>query len=811
MTKTTVAVLAVALLGAGCDLPTSADEARERLGKDQEERIVPIQLPLPSLSVTLADELGDLSDIVDTTDLSFSVDPDTFAFAMDSLLTIDPVDPDPVSQGYVIDVADFTQDINVTLPAVPITLPSFGQAIPLPLTGFGTADSATIELDLSGTFTDATFASGSALQVALATDATSTVTDVTASIQDAGGTELAASPDTISLGTSSSGTVSIDLSGVTLPATFDVKLSWSNAESTAPDGDELTIDISFVNAEVTAASGVDATKIDPVTFTEAVTLDQTGADFSQATLAAGTVAVDSFSSGTLEFTPDFDGDLSGLQVGGTNPDSLVVGGTVGPPAGAATVDVENTASLTIAFTGLEVESVTLTSVSMEVDQTVTIAGTDSTLNDLREVVIDRGTLEIDIANRLGVDGTVTLTLNGAVDSTGAVITSDIAVQPSPDGSPVVTSAVIDLADVVLTPDSLEPRITGTIGGTDVTVTPAAAADAVTVDPYLAIQPRSVILSGLPADLSIALDERVSIAATEIDLDEMSDLVSGIDFNDVSFTVTLDNGTGLDLKVDGFRMTLLDSLGAPVLSGTDTVRVDLSNDTSGAVLIPAAQVTTVAGDAHRFVNALLDEIAAGRDVEMAAGGVAGPAADSGSMELGDSLTVIFEIALGPDITIDPSGISFDQVVADAIDLDSIAGEFLSDLSEDLVSASVEFEAINGMPLGMAVRMALAPTPADTTGFDPFTASPRISLPTFSFGAGIVDSTGRVTASRTDTASASVNPSELSILAEGLLGMGLEATLTGPEGNRAVLQPADSLVLRPLLKLEIRVGGSAGGNQ
>lgn len=810
MRKTTVALLAVALVATGCDLPTSADEARERLGKDQEERIVPIQLPLPSLSVTLADQLGDLSDIVDTTDLSFRVDPDTFAFAMDSLLTIDPVDPDPVSQGYVIDVADFTQDITVTLPAVPLNLSGLSEQLPLgPSPSGGTTPP--ISVDLTGSFADATFGGGSTLRLGLTTDEAATIDDVSATVQDNLGNELATSAASVTLATSSTDTLLVDLGGVTLPGDFEVVLSFS-ASTGDLSSDGLTVSLAFANTEVTAASGVDATKIETVTFTEAVTLDQTGADFSEATLAAGTVAVDTFVSGTLAFESSFDGDLTGLQVGGTNPDSLVVGGSVGPPSGATTVDVENTASLTIAFTGLEVESVTLTSVSMDVDQTVTIAGTDSTLNDLQEVTIESGTLQIDIANRLNVGGTLTLTLNGAVDSNGNVITSDIVVDPSPDGSPVVTSAVIDLADAVLTPDNLEPRITGTIGGTDVTVTPAAAADAVTVDPYLAIQPREVVLSGLPDDLSIVLDERISLAASEIDLEEMSDLLNGIDFNDVSFTVTLDNGTGLDLQVDGFRMTLLDSLGAPVIDGTDTVQVELSNDPSGAVMIPAAQVTTVEGAADQFVNALLDEIAAGRDVEVAAGGTAGPAADSGSVALGDSLTVIFEIALGPDITIDPDGISFDQVVADAIDLDSIAGEFLADLSEDLVSAEVEFEAINGMPLGMAVTMALAATPADTTGFDPFEVTPNILLPTFSFRAGIVDpATGKVTDPRTDTATASVNPSELSILAEGMMGMGLEATLTGPDGDRAVLQPTDSLVLRPLLKLEIRVGGSAGGNQ
>lgn len=808
MRRTAIALLAVALVATGCDLPTSAEEARARLGKDQEERIVPLQLPMPSLSITLAEQLGELTDLVDTTDLSFSVDPDTFSFALDSLLTLDPVDPDPVSQGYVIDVADFTRDINVALPAVPITLDGINTSTGLlPSPSGGTTPP--LPVDLSGTFATATFAAGSTLRIGLTTDAFATIDNVTASIQDTLGNEVAASAGSVTLATSSTDTLLVDLGGGTLPGSFQLVLSFT-ASTGDGSSDGLTIALAFANTEVTGASGVEASRITPVSFTEAVTLDQTGSDFSQATMAAGTVAVDSFASGTLELTPSFNGDLAGLQIGPGTTDSLMVGGTVGPPAGASTVDITNTADLTVSFTGLEVESVTLNSVAMDVDQTVTIAGTDSTLNDLQQVTIATGTLRIDVANRLGVGGTVELTLNGVKDGFGNTLTSNITLQPSPDGSPVVTTANIDLSGAVLTPDSLEPRIVGTISGTDVTVTPAAAADAVTVDPYLEIQPREVILSGVP-DLSVDLDERISISTADIDLSEMSDLLDGIDFNDVSFTVTLDNGTGLDMRVDSLRMTLLDNAGNPVVEGTDTARVALSNDTSGAVLIPASTVTTVEGSANRFVNLLLDQIAAGNDVEVAAGGRAGPASDTGSVALGDTLTVIFQIALAPSLTIDSMGITFDKVVAEALDLDSIPAEFLSDLSEDLVSAELEFAVVNGMPLGMSVSLALAPTPADTLNFDPFAVSPNISLPEFSFGAATVDSTGRVTGPLEGTVTASVEPSEFSVLAERLLGMGLRAAVTGPDGGRAVLQPTDSLVLRPLLKLEIRVGGSAGGNQ
>ncbi len=797
------AVMAATLAFSACDLPTNADEARAHLGRNQVERIIPIQLPLPEISVKLADRLGELSGIVDTTDLSFRVDPDTFSVSLDSLLSLDPIDPDPVVQGYDLGVADFTRQIDVSLPAVPINLPGTAPT-ELLLAPTGAFEFPPVTVDLSGAFATATFAAGSAFEVVLSTDASATVTDIMATLED-GGVELASSP-AMSIGPSSTGTLSIDLGGLVLPSTFDLVISLAAGTGDAT-GDELTMSTQFTDARVTAATGVDATLVSAVSVDEAVTLDQAGEDFSQATLASGTVAVTDFTSGSLEFTPTFDGDLSGLQIGGGGADQLTVSGSVSPPAGATTVDIASEASIDIAFTGLNVASVTLNSLAMDLSQAVEVdAG--ATLDNLAEVTIHTGQLRVDVVNRLGVSGDVTLALDGITDAAGTVISETFTLQASPDGSPVTTVVLIDLADAVLDPNALAPTVTGTISGTDVTVTAEAAAEAVTVDPYLEIQPREVVLAGAP-DMSLDLDERVQVATADIDLGELGDLIDKIHFNDVTFTVTVDNGTGLDVQVADFRMTLLDAFGAPVTTTSgDTAEVRLTD--AEALVAPANTPTVIEASAATFVNALLDRIAAGEDVEVAATGTAGPAGETGTIALGDEITVIFEIGLGPDISIDPTGISFDQVVHEAIELDSIAAEFMANLSEDLVSAGVEFEVVNGMPFGLSIAMVMAPTPMDTTGFDPFAATRKIELPTFSIDPAEVDAEGLVTAPTVSTPEATVNPASLEVLGDGTLSMGLRADITGPAAGRAQLTPTDSLVLRPLLKIEIRVGGN-GGNQ
>lgn len=796
------AVMAATLATSACDLPTSADEARAHLGRNQEERIIPIQLPLPEISVTLADQLGALSGIVDTTDLSFRVDPDTFAVSLDSLLTLDPIDPDPVIQGYDLAIDDFIRQIDVTVPPVPVDLPGLESPVQLPLAPTGPFEFEPIPVTLSG-FATATFAAGSEFQVILTTDATASVTNVVATIEDGGVAVASSAP--VSIDPGATATLAIPLGGLEISSSIDIVLS---LEAGSGDGtaDELTMTTRFANASVTAATGVDAGLVTPVMVNEVVTLDQVGPDFSQATMASGTVAVTDFSSGSLVFDPTFDGDLTGLQIGGTGADELTVLGEVGAPTGATTVDIASSAAIEVTFTDLNVASVTLNSLSMDLAQDVPVdAG--ATLDNLAQVTIHTGELRVDVVNRLGVTGTVTLTLNGVTDVTGAVISQTFTLQASPDGSPVTTVVLLDLADAVLDPAALAPAVTGTIGGTDVTVTAEAAAEAVAVDPYLEIQAREVVLSGAP-DMSLELDERVPVATGDIDLGELGDLIDKIHFNDVAFTVTVDNATGIDVAVAGFRMTLLDALGEPVTDAAgDTARVELTGG-GAALTVPGQTSTVIDAAAEAFVNALLRKVAAGEDVDVAASGVVGPAGETGTLALGDEIAVVYEIRLGPDISIDPTGISFDQVVNEAIDLDSIQAEFMADLSEDLVSAGVEFEVVNGMPFGLSVAMVMAPTPFDTTGFDPFAAARKIELPAFSIAPAAVDAEGRVTGPTVSTPEATVDAASLDVLREGTLSMGLRADITGPPGDRAQLSPTDSLVLRPLLKIEIRVGGNGG---
>lgn len=802
MSRRLAAVFAATLAFSACDLPTNADEARAHLARNQEERIIPVQLPLPEISVTLADQLGALSGIVDTTDLSFSVDPDTFAFSLDSLLALDPVDPAPVTQGYDLVIDDFTRSISLSLPAVPISLPGT-DPVNLFLAPTGPYEFPPVSVDLSGAFATATFAAGSEFQVVLTTDASATVTDVVATIED-GGTPVASSSP-VTIGPSSTGTLSIDLGGHVLPSTFDLVISLSSGSGDAT-GDELSMSTQFANARVTAATGVDPALVGTVAVSEVVTLDVAGGDFSQATMAGGTVGVESFTSGTLQFTPTFNGDLTGLQIGGAGADELTVTGEVGPPEGATTVDVSTTADLTIGFTGLSVASVTLNTVTMDLQQTVAVE-TGETLANLAEVTIESGFLRVAVTNRLDVEGSVSLVLNGLTDD-GVTVTRDFYLAPSPDGSAVTTTVEVGLAGTVLDPAALQAEVNGTVSGTDVVVTPAIAAEAVVVDPYLEVQPWQVVLAGVP-DMSVELDERISIAAADLDLGELADLIEKISFNDVGFMVTVDNGTGLDVQVEDFGMTLLDVTGLPVTDAAgDTARVSLGD--GAAVLAPANSETALEGEAALFVNTLLNRVAAGEDVQLSASGRVTPAAETGTITRGDSITVIFEIRLGPDISIDPTGITFDQVVNEAIELDSVAANFMADLSEDLVSAGVEFEVVNGMPFGLSVTMVMAPTPADTVGFDPFAAARKIELPTFTIAPAAVDAEGRVTAPTTSTPEATVAPADLEVLGDGILSMGLRAQITGPAGGRAQLTPTDSLVLSPLLKIEIRVGGN-GGNQ
>ncbi|MFW6330399.1 MAG: hypothetical protein ACOC3J_01610, partial [Gemmatimonadota bacterium] len=572
MKRPIAAAVAAALSVSACDLPTSADEARARLGADQAERVIPIHLPLPEISATLADPLGELSELVDTTDLSLRTDPDTFSVGLGPMLDIGPVDPAPVTRAYELAVADFDRTIATSLPAVPVTLDGLRDSVPLhPAMPAG--ELPPLRMDLSGSFASATFAAGSRLEVALETDATAGITHVTARLQADGAVITTSGAPALTLSGGQRDTLVMDLAGRTLPAAVDLVLSYDGASGDG-SSDELRIETGFRDAEVTAATAVSTARVAPVSFVDTVPLDVSGPDFSRATMAAGQVEVTDFEAGTLVFAPTFDGDLAGRQVGGAGADELVVSGTVGPPD-APTVDIETGARLVAAFTGLDVASATLNAVSMELAQSVEVP-TDPMLDGLARVTLASGTLDVAVTNRLDVTGDVTLELAGVTNG-GAAVTRTFRLAGSPDGAPVTTTVTVDLAGAVLEPALLAPTVTGTVEGADVTVTREAAAEAVVVATYLELAPSEVVLAGVP-ELSVAMDERVALTADDIDLGELADVMAKITFNEVSFSVVVDNGTGLDLGVSDFRMTLLDAGGQPVTTALgDTAHVALSAD------------------------------------------------------------------------------------------------------------------------------------------------------------------------------------------------------------------------------------------
>ena len=87
------------LLAAGaCDLPTSPEEARDRLAEGRDQTII-LTVPLPGAELSIREEIEDgtidFGDVIDTDDFTIHVVPDPFVVGFDPF-QLDVTDVAPI-------------------------------------------------------------------------------------------------------------------------------------------------------------------------------------------------------------------------------------------------------------------------------------------------------------------------------------------------------------------------------------------------------------------------------------------------------------------------------------------------------------------------------------------------------------------------------------------------------------------------------------------------------------------------------------------------------------------------------------------
>lgn len=813
--------LAAALALAACDLPSGPEEARGRLSRGR-SRIVALTLPFPALTINLREELSDSAnpfrDVIDTADFSFKVEPDPFLVGLGNVLEFEPVDLDPIQQSFDLSIDAFQSTVNITADAVPATLP--GKTLPsVPVPAASPAGSFPFTVDFLTVFTSATFAGNSALQVKLTTDAAASLNGVTVTIKniDTGAT-IASGGAAIDVPAGSVRTVSVSLSGVALPGKFRLEIAFSSANGdNTPDG--LTVEVSFANAAITQATGLDAGRISPVAIRQRVLLDPANAEFSEAVIGSGTIAIKSFSFGSLTFTPsaEFETDLSGKRVGGATPDSVTIAGQIGPPSGATTVNISTSGSLTVEMSEIQVASVTMRTVDFTFDRTVQVVDPNSDdYRGVEEVRVASGSqILLRVTNRLRVGGDVGIRLNGVTDAAGNTLTRTVTIQASSDESPVTSNVTIDLSGTTLRPASMVAQVTGTWTGSNIGVTATAAENALSVDPQITLNASSVKVANAPG-LRFDFDRLEPFTLEDLGLEDLVDELDGLELNGVELTLRARNEAAIALALDSLLLTLVNAADTtPVLdAGGQPIRVLVQQGATGRFTVRAGGSDSVTVVATSLINGLIQNVIDGKSVGLLATGRAGFGSATGTLAVGDSLEFSLRVRAPLDLKLPAGGITLDRIDHEAIDLGGTSGDFVADLGEDLVSGSFKLNITNSTPLGLTISVAVARTPADTTGFDPsqVPAAEKFEITGVDMPPAQVDAGGLVTTPSTSTQTVTIPTARLDVFrpveGETKLSVGIKVVVKPPAGGRAHVSRADFIEVRATGTLQVCAGPAPG---
>ena len=798
--------IAVLLAGAmaACDLPSGPDEARDHLSRGQ-PRVVPVDLPLPTMTVKLSEQLSSsrtgLSTLVDTSDMTLAIKPAPVSVQLGQFMTFDGIDIQPVHQGYTPTIAPYSMVVPIEAEPIAVTFPGDADSTAVIPTSGG---SVTFDRDLSSAFGTATFAGASTLRIEMQTSESTSFTGVSVAVLDLSG-RVIASGAPISVPASSVRFVDLPLNGVMLPSRFRVRLSF---QSSVGDGNGigLRVQSAFVNAAITSATDVDAARVQPTRVTRNIALTPTNSDFTYAELATGTVALQSFSLGDLVFTPlpGFESNLAGKRVSTVSPDSVRVDGMVAARPGLSRVDITTRGEVGVLASNLSVRVAQLRNVSFSVDQRVTIVDTaNAQFRGVEEVFVQEGAITIALQNRLRIGGTVMITLDGATQANGAPVTHSVVIPASPDERPVTALVTIPLSGATLRPAQLSARAVGTLSGTNVLISMSAASDAFMADPGISTlqagRVRVANASGVRFDIS-QLD---TLTPASTGLSDLTDLLKDVRLMRVDLGAHVRNSAGIALAIDSLVLALvrpadssavLDANGQPL-------RVLLEKDGSGSFGVAALSSDSTTVEATAFVNELVQRVIAGEPIALLATGQAGFGSASGSVVPEDQIELTLTARTPLDLAIPESGVLLERSSASLVDLEAGAADMIADLQRSLVSGELGLRLTNSTPFAVSVSLALAPTPADTTGFDPFQSPSRMIFNNIVMPAASVDANGSVVTPNVSSTAVAIPVEQLELFRQQRIGIAVRAEIRPPAGGRARLGRDDYIRIVPTARLKV----------
>ncbi|MCH7714586.1 MAG: hypothetical protein IH876_00460, partial [Gemmatimonadetes bacterium] len=350
----------------------------------------------------------------------------------------------------------------------------------------------------------------------------------------------------------------------------------------------------------------------------------------------------------------------------------------------------------ITFRPMILASVTLTNVREGFDETYGALDSEGNIQAVDTVVVATGTLLMFVQNRLPIELSVDVTLNGILDQTGTPLRQSLLVRAAlGDGTYERDTLTFILDSASIIPGAVQARAVGLALADTAVITPTNADSAAVVggDMSLVVERLAGTLDpDSTGELTVTVEEFVKLTSSDVDFEDLDDAIKQSTLNLALVDLSVRNDANIPLRLDSLTLGVarLDATGAvqrDPTTGAPAYELDASGNPLLVFVAPAGQTSllvprqgqaTVSLNAaplvDKMVKLLLDDI----DVAfVTAGRVVAGDGTLGSISRGDNVAVGFDVTVGLDFTLPAGGIQFDiNQVSDGIDLDSADADDLA---------------------------------------------------------------------------------------------------------------------------------------
>jgi hypothetical protein len=394
--------------------------------------------------------------------------------------------------------------------------------------------------------------------------------------------------------------------------------------------------------------------------------------------------------------------------------------------------------------------------------------------------VKHGSLRLRVSNHLPVRTRLTVEVRGArTRGNGRVRLQEWI------GAGATELHTLPLDGVTAETAELGARFVFDLTGGGQMVTPSQAQQGVAIESELDVEPRALGTSG--SGLELRGERSYTLSPLDLGLSGVESELRDITWDAVQLHLDLHNRSGVPLLVDTLLVAVADEAGRALAAAPVLLR-------GGEA--PAGGRLALNASANALGNALIRRAVQGQTSQIRVTGAL--RAGRGTLSRNDGVTVSAALSAPLRFRLPASG--FDLSHRYHLELDSTVARQLRSMDE----AVLELAIVNRAPLDAAVQVALAATPADTTGFDPARAAERIELDPVRIRAADVDGTGAARSPVVTRVNLRVPGDKLGLLASGRFSAQVKVLLTSPAAG-TWLQRQDALEIAPALRLVVRTGG------